>query len=100
VFVFLSEYEGFGLTPLEALSSQVPPVVLDTPVARETCGPAARYVAPDASNETVAGTIADLLTNAGARDAVLRQAGPVLARYDWELAAADTLHALEEAALG
>jgi glycosyltransferase involved in cell wall biosynthesis len=45
-FVFLSEYEGFGLTPLEALAAGVPPVVLDTPAARETCGPAARYVAP------------------------------------------------------
>ena len=30
VFAFLSEYEGFGLTPLEALSAGVPPVVLDT----------------------------------------------------------------------
>ena len=38
VFAFLSEYEGFGLTPLEALAAGVPPVVLDTPVARETCG--------------------------------------------------------------
>jgi glycosyltransferase involved in cell wall biosynthesis len=35
VFVFLSEYEGFGLTPLEALSAGVPIVVLDTPIARE-----------------------------------------------------------------
>ena len=45
VFAFLSEYEGFGLTPLEALAAGVPPVVLDTPVAREVYGPAARYVA-------------------------------------------------------
>ena len=30
VFAFLSEYEGFGMTPLEALSAGVPPVVLDT----------------------------------------------------------------------
>ena len=30
VFAFLSEYEGFGLTPLEALAAGVPPVVLDT----------------------------------------------------------------------
>ncbi len=44
VFVFLSEYEGFGLTPLEALRAGVPIVVLDTPVAREVYGDAAVYV--------------------------------------------------------
>src|SRR5262249_60948669 len=43
-FAFLSEYEGFGLTPLEALSAGVPIVVLDTAVAREVYGPAAIYV--------------------------------------------------------
>ena len=47
VFVFLSEYEGFGLTPLEALSAGVPIVVLDTAVAREVYGEAAWYVDRD-----------------------------------------------------
>ena len=47
VFVFLSEYEGFGLTPLEALSAGVPIVVLDTPIAREVYGEAAWYVPRD-----------------------------------------------------
>ena len=44
VFAFLSEYEGLGLTPLEALAWGVPPVLADTPVARESCGEAAAYV--------------------------------------------------------
>ena len=43
-FAFLSEYEGFGHPPLEALASGVPGVLLDTPVARETCLDAALYV--------------------------------------------------------
>ena len=44
VFAFLSEYEGFGMTPLEALAAGVPAVVGDTPVAREVYRSAARYV--------------------------------------------------------
>ena len=98
VFAFLSEYEGFGLTPLEALAEGVPPLVLDTAIARETCGAAARYVAPSASNQAIADAIADLLSSAEARQGVLRHRGDVLSRYDWQLAAAATLAVLEEAA--
>lgn len=100
VFAFLSEYEGFGLTPLEALVAGVPPIMLDTSVARETCGAAARYVSAGAGNDQIAAAIADLLTNADARREVLSQAGSVLARYDWDRAAAQTLSVLEEAAVG
>jgi glycosyltransferase involved in cell wall biosynthesis len=100
VFAFLSEYEGFGLTPLEALAAGVPPLVLDTPVARETCGAAARYVAPSASDDQIAAALADLLTNRSAREDILRHQGAVLARYDWNRAAAATLSVLEEAAGG
>ena len=46
VFVFLSDYEGFAMTPLEALAHGVPSVLLDTPIAREVYGDAARLVAP------------------------------------------------------
>ncbi|HUQ88496.1 MAG TPA: glycosyltransferase family 1 protein [Vicinamibacterales bacterium] len=100
VFAFLSEYEGFGLTPLEALAAGIPPIVLDTPVARETCDGAARYVSPSASNDDIAAAIADLLTSAEARRDVLAHRDTVLSRYDWDRAAAATLQVLEEAAGG
>ena len=100
VFVFLSEYEGFGLTPLEALVAGVPPVVLDTAVARETCAGAARYVASEATNPQIADAIVDLWTSAPARSALLSQADGVLSRYRWDRAAAETLTVLEEAAVG
>jgi glycosyltransferase involved in cell wall biosynthesis len=100
LLAFLSEYEGFGFTPLEALAAGAVPVLLDTPAARETCGDAARYISPAASTAQVADTIADLLTNEPARRELLQRADGVLARYDWDLTAADTLKVFEEAAIG
>lgn len=100
VFVFLSEYEGFGLTPLEALAAGAAPVLMDTRVARETCGHAARYVPVAAPAAAVADAVAALLTSRDAHAQVMLHAEPVLARYDWDLTAAETLTVLEEAALG
>lgn len=97
-FAFLSEYEGFGLTPLEALAAGVVPVVLDTPVAREVYGEAAIRVArPDVALVAVA--LQSALEDSGAaRRAVLDAAPAVLAKYDWKVTASRTLTALEEAA--
>ncbi len=99
VFVFLSRYEGFGLTPLEAMARGAVPVVLDTPVAREIYGDAAVRV-PDtpALAGEVAAAIGTLLDDADARARLRANALPVLARYRWDSAAAQTLACLEEAA--
>jgi glycosyltransferase involved in cell wall biosynthesis len=98
VFAFLSEYEGFGLTPLEALAAGVPPVVLDTAVAREVYGSAARYVASLSAPQPLADALIELLTSAAAREAILAHAEQVLTRYDWSTTATATLRAIEEAA--
>ncbi|MGE0862856.1 MAG: glycosyltransferase family 4 protein [Vicinamibacterales bacterium] len=100
VFVFLSEYEGFGLTPLEALAAGVPPVLLDTPVARETAGAAAMYVSPAAGAREVAAAVVGGLTDEPGRRRLLAEAPAVLAQYDWTATAARTLSALEGAASG
>lgn len=94
VFAFFSEYEGFGFTPLEALSAGLPVVVLDTPVAREIYGDAATFV-PPGDLEAAAGALSRLLTSREAGAATLAHAPAVLARYSWDAAAEQTLAALE-----
>lgn len=96
-FAFLSEYEGLGLTPLEALAAGVTPVVLDTSIAREAYGDAAIRVTAEA--DEIAAALADALDPDSARRAAVGRAAPaVLGRYDWGRAAAETLAVLEEAA--
>ncbi|MBI4265048.1 MAG: glycosyltransferase family 4 protein [Acidobacteria bacterium] len=92
-FVFLSEYEGFGFTPLEALSAAVPIVVLDSPAAREMYAAAAVYVErPDPM--LVERALGRLLDDEAERQRVLAAAARVLARYSWHECAARVLDVL------
>ena len=95
-FAFLSEYEGLGLTPLEALAFGVPPVLLDTPVARESCGDAALYVRRHDLRATTR-ALELLLFDEGCRAALVAASRTVLARYDWPRAARETLAVIESA---
>jgi len=92
-FVFLSSYEGFAMTPLEALGAGVPIVLLATDVAREIYGPAATYV-----DQAEPGLIADALERAlfdGAERARTLAAAPAqLERYSWRECAQRTLQVL------
>ena len=84
VFVFLSRYEGFGFTPLEAMAHGAVPVVLDTPVAREIYGDAAWRVSESRDlTSDVARAMTQLLTGGAERERLRQAAGPVLARYQW-----------------
>ncbi len=98
VFVFLSQYEGFGFTPLEAMAHGAVPLVLDTAVSREIYGEAARRVAESSTLVAdVAAALESLLGDGHERARLLAAAGPVLASYQWHDAAARTLRHLEEA---
>jgi glycosyltransferase involved in cell wall biosynthesis len=97
VFAFLSDYEGFGLTPLEAMRAGVPALVGDTPAAREVYGDAVLFVGTT-DVPSIADRLERLLFSAEARAALLERAPAVLGRYSWERAARETLAAIVEAA--
>jgi glycosyltransferase involved in cell wall biosynthesis len=97
VFAFLSEYEGFGLTPLEALSAGVPPIVLDTAVAHEVYGNAAIFVERGDIDAT-ARVLRQVLIDPSSAASVLQAAPAVLGRYSWDRAAEETLAHIERIA--
>jgi len=96
-FAFLSEYEGLGLTPLEALKAGAPPVLLDTPVARETCGNAALYV-QQGNLPPITRAIESLLFDGPLRERLLAAAADVLGKYSWARAGRETLALIEQSA--
>jgi glycosyltransferase involved in cell wall biosynthesis len=96
-FAFLSEYEGLGLTPLEALAAGAPSVLLDTPVARESCAGSALYV-PRGDVAATAEALERALFDESVRRTLLAAAPSVLARYTWDRAARETLGVLERSA--
>jgi len=95
-FAFPSEYEGLGLTPLEAMARGVPSVLLATAIARESCAGAALYV-PKGDVAATTSALNQLLFDDPVRDRLLRHAPSVLAQYDWPRAATETLAVLEGA---
>ena len=97
VFAFLSEYEGFGLPPLEALAFGTPSVMLDTKIAREVMGEAASFVPLHDIHSTVS-ALSELLWDSPKRRAILKAAPRILARYNWADTAIRTMRAVEQAA--
>jgi glycosyltransferase involved in cell wall biosynthesis len=92
-FAFLSEYEGFGMTPLDALAAGIPIVVLDTEVTREIYGPAALYVdRPDPT--AIQAALERALFDGHERRRILDAAQAQLARYSWRECAQRTLQVL------
>ena len=95
VFAFLSDYEGFAMTPMEAAAHAVPSVMLDTPVAREVYGDAALRVACDVP--AIAGALTELLTDPDAHAALVARGRARLAAFTWTRTATVLRDTLERA---
>jgi glycosyltransferase involved in cell wall biosynthesis len=92
-FVFLSDYEGFGLTPIEAMAAGIPIVVLDTEISREIYGPAAEYVQrPDPG--LIATALERVLTANADRDRLIDAGAQQVERYSWRECAQRTLQVI------
>jgi len=95
-FVFPSQYEGFGLPPLEAMALGCPVAISDIAPLREACGEACIFFDPDSPLDIAERVIA--LSNDEARRLLLGNAGREVTRnLTWDRSAQKWLDLLSTA---
>jgi glycosyltransferase involved in cell wall biosynthesis len=92
----VSREEGFGFTPLEAISAGVPAVVSDLPVFRETLGDAALAV-PPGDADALAAALLRLEREPELRERLVAAGREHVGLLSWERAARETRAVFEEA---
>jgi glycosyltransferase involved in cell wall biosynthesis len=93
----VSRNEGFGFTPVEALTRGTPPVVADLPVFAETLGEGALRVPPGDAG-ALAEALLHLERDPALREQLVHAGRQAVARLSWERAARETRAVLAEAA--
>lgn len=98
LFVYPSEYEGFGLPVLEAMAAGTPVVTLDNSSLTEIAADAA-ILLPEATAEALAEAMVQVLDDATLRADLVARGRRRAATYTWEATADRTLAALVELAV-
>ena len=96
VFVYTSEYEGFGLPPLEAMAAGVPVVASDISIFQEILSNAAVLVNPR-DVESIADGIDRILRDVDFRNILITRGEERIKHYSWKNTARITIQAYEEA---
>ena len=96
VFVFPSLYEGFGLTPLEAMSCGTPVICSNRTSLPEVVGDAAISLDPD-NTRAIVEAMRSVLTSSELRADLRTRSLQRASLFSWRKTAAETVTAYEEA---
>lgn len=95
-FAYVSEYEGFGMPPLEAMTCGAPCVVSNVTSLPEVVGEAGLQAPPE-DVEAIAAALARLLTDSGENERQRALSRARAARFSWAHTAQLTLQSYEAA---
>jgi glycosyltransferase involved in cell wall biosynthesis len=95
VYITPSEYEGFGLTPLEAMACGVPAIVSNRTSLPEVVGDAGLCVEPTV--DELSRAIVSLMTDDARHDALSRASLQRVGQFSWPKAARETAEVYREA---
>jgi len=93
-YIYLSEYEGFGFGPIQAMASEIPTIVRSASCLPEITDGAALLVDPQDVDKTVK-EIGDLLKNEKEINQLIKKGIVVAKKYDWKTTAELTWHNLK-----
>ncbi len=93
-FVFPSLYEGFGLTPLEAMASGCPVVASNAASIPEVCGDAAYYIDPY-SPESIAEGMSRVAEDEALRQNLIAKGFERAKLFSWKKAAQELIKVFE-----
>lgn len=95
--LYLTQYEGFGLPPLEAMACGCPVVASDRASLPEVVGEAGVLIDPDDEEETTR-AVGRLISDRVYRDSLIKQGHARAREFSWRRAARETLEFYEEVA--
>jgi glycosyltransferase involved in cell wall biosynthesis len=88
-------YEGFGLTPLEAMTCGCPVIVSNVASLPEVCGDAALYFDPQRPDD-IAATIQNFMADAALRRELVPKSLERAQQFSWRKCALDTLQVIRQ----
>jgi glycosyltransferase involved in cell wall biosynthesis len=98
IFIFPSLYEGFGLTPLEAMACGVPVITSHRSSLPEVVGDAALYLEEPRDPQEIADKVEVLLRDTGLQRKLVERGKEQVKLFTWEKAAQQVLEIYREVA--
>ena len=90
IYIFTSLYEGFGLSPLEAMSQGCPVISSDKSCLPEVLGASAQYINPK-NEEAATKIIIKIFNNKELREELIKKGLRQAQKYSWNKCAQNTL---------